>query len=118
MLASNAALHEETKWQRCAPRQDLNQLALDECDIDNSNTRITVYLLVETRSLGEGLLLWVFLTSRPKVLILHEFRQLADTEHKDAVLHNTFPSITNQDITTSLECNNRIFAQERYPHAD
>jgi hypothetical protein len=91
--------------------------ALDECDSD-SNIRIIVQLLAEVRSSLTGVRLRVFLTSRPEVPIRHGFGQVADTEHKDVVLHNISPSIVDHDIATFLEHHLRIIAKECYQADD
>jgi hypothetical protein len=54
----------------------------------------------------------VFLTSRPEVPIRHGFRQIADLEHKDVVLHNISPSIVDHDISVFLEDNFQSIGQE------
>jgi hypothetical protein len=87
--------------------------ALDECDSD-SNIRIIVQLLTEARSSITGVRLRVFLTSRPEVPIRHGLRQVADSEHKDVVLHNVSPSIVDHDIGLFLEYHLRIIAKECY----
>ena len=85
--------------------------ALDECDND-SNIRIIVQLLAEVRSSLTGARLRVLLISRPEVPIRHGFGKIADSEHKDVVLHNISPSIVNHDIGLFLEHYLRIIAKE------
>jgi hypothetical protein len=87
--------------------------ALDECD-NEDDIRIIVQLLAEVRSSLTGVRLRVFLTSRPEVPIRHGFRQVADSEHKDVVLHNISPLIVNHDIGLFLEYHLRIIAKECY----
>jgi hypothetical protein len=82
--------------------------ALDECDSDN-NIRIIVQLLAEARSSLTGVRLQVLLTSRPEVPIRHGFGQVADTEHKDVVLH---------DISLFLQHHLGIIAKECYQTDD
>jgi hypothetical protein len=91
--------------------------ALDECDSDN-NIRIIVQLLAEARSSLTGVRLRVLLTSRPEVPIRHGFGQMADTEHKDVVLHDISPSIVNHDIGLFLEHHLRLIAKECYQADD
>jgi hypothetical protein len=90
--------------------------ALDECD-DNSNIRIILQLLAETRSL-QKVQLQVFLTSRPEIPIRSGFYQIPDTEHQDFVLHSIWPSIVDRDISLFLEYNLRLIGQERSLGAD
>jgi hypothetical protein len=85
--------------------------ALDECDND-SNIRVIVQLLAEVRSSMTGARLRVLLTSRPEVPIRHGFGKIADSEHKDVVLHNISPSIVNHDIGLFLKHYLRIIAEE------
>lgn len=85
--------------------------ALDECDSD-SDIRIIVQLLAEARLSLTGVRLRVFLTSRPEVPIRHGSGQVADTEHKDVVLHNISPSIVDHDIATFLEHHLKAIAKE------
>jgi hypothetical protein len=85
--------------------------ALDECDSD-SNVRLIVQLLAEARSLT-GVRLRVLLTSRPEEPIRHGFRQMADAEHKDVVLHNISPSIVDHDIGLYLEDKLQSIGRER-----
>jgi hypothetical protein len=91
--------------------------ALDECDNEH-DIRIIVRLLAEVRSSLTGVRLRVFLTSRPEVPIRHGFGQVADTEHKDVVLHNISPSIVDHDITVFLKYNLSIIAKECYLTTD
>ena len=115
------------QWQHliCRPLSKLHKSesyiivvdALDECDND-SNIRLIVQLLAEARSSLTGVRLRVFLTSRPEVPIRHGFGKVADTEHKDVVLHDISPSIVDHDIATYLEHNLGIIAKECYQHAD
>jgi hypothetical protein len=87
--------------------------ALDECDDDN-DVRMIVQLLADTRSLNR-VRLRVFLTSRPEVPIRHGFGQMADSDHKDFVLHNISPSIAHDahdDIRVYLEHALSIIAKE------
>jgi hypothetical protein len=91
--------------------------ALDECDNEH-DVRIIVRLLAEVRSSLTGVRLRVFLTSRPEVPIRHGFGQVADTEHKDVVLHNISPSIVDHDIRLFLKHNLRIIAEECYLTTD
>jgi hypothetical protein len=84
--------------------------ALDECDSDN-NTRIIVQLLAEARSLTK-VQLRVLLTSRPEAPIRHGFGKIADSEHKDVVLHNISSSVVDHDIGLFLENYLRIIAGE------
>jgi hypothetical protein len=76
--------------------------ALDECD-NEYDVHIIVQLLAEARSLPASARLRVFLTSRPEVPIRHGFRQIAETEHRDVVLHNISLSIVDHDIGLFLE---------------
>ncbi|EMD84654.1 hypothetical protein COCHEDRAFT_1210544 [Bipolaris maydis C5] len=85
--------------------------ALDECDND-SHIRIIVQLLAEVRSSLTGARLRVLLTSRPEVPIRHGFGKIADSEHKDVVLHNISASIINHDIGLFLQHYLRIIAEE------
>ncbi len=87
--------------------------ALDECDGD-SNIRTVVQLLAEARSSLTGVRLRVMLTSRPEVPIRHGFGQMADTEHKDVVLHDISPSIVDHDIGLFLKHHFRLIAKECY----
>ena len=91
--------------------------ALDECDNEH-DIRIIVQLLAELRSPLTGVQLGVFLTSRPEVPIRHGFKQVADTEHKDVVLHNISPSIIQHDIATFFEHHLRTIAKECYQADD
>jgi hypothetical protein len=90
--------------------------ALDECDSD-SNIRIIVQLLAEARSLTR-VQLRVLLTSRPEVPIRYGFGQVADSEHKDVVLHNISRSIVDHDIGLFLGYHLRIIAKECYQADD
>jgi hypothetical protein len=90
--------------------------ALDECDSD-SNIRIIVQLLAEARSPTRARLR-VLLTSRPEVPIRYGFGQVADSEHKDVVLHNISPSIVNHDIEIFLRYHLQIIAKECYQAED
>jgi hypothetical protein len=85
--------------------------ALDECDSDN-NIRIIVQLLAEARSSLTSVRLRVLLTSRPEVPIRHEFGQMADTEHKDVVLHSIPPSIVDHDIVLFLKHHLQLIAKQ------
>ncbi|KAF2032675.1 hypothetical protein EK21DRAFT_17690, partial [Setomelanomma holmii] len=114
------------QWQHlvCSPLSKLHELeagpetyvvvvdALDECESDN-NIRIIVRLLAEARSSLTGVWLRVLLTSRPVVPIRHEFGQMADTEHKDVVLHDISPSIVDHDIELFLEDKLQSIGRER-----
>ncbi|KAJ5020844.1 hypothetical protein J3E73DRAFT_435232 [Bipolaris maydis] len=71
--------------------------ALDECDND-SNIQIIVQLLADVRPSLTGVRLRVLLTSRPEVPIRHGFGQMADSKHKDVVLHTLSPSVVDHDI--------------------
>ena len=118
------------QWQQlvCRPLSKLHETetepktyamvvdALDECN-NERDIRIIVQLLAEVRSLA-GVRLRVLLTSRPEVPIRHEFGQVADTEHKEVVLHNISPSIVDRDIRRFLECHLRIIAKECYQADD
>jgi hypothetical protein len=86
--------------------------ALDECD-NEYDVRIIVQLLAEARSSLAGARLRVFLTSRPEVPIRHGFRQVAETEHRDVVLHNISPSIVDHDIGLFLEETLQSIRRER-----
>jgi hypothetical protein len=90
--------------------------ALDECD-DDSNIRIILQLLAETRSL-EKVQLRVFLTSRPEIPIRSGFYQIPDAEHQDFVLHSISPSVVDHDISLYLEYNLRLIGQELSLGAD
>jgi hypothetical protein len=90
--------------------------ALDECDSD-SNIRIIVQLLAEARSLTR-VRLRVLLTSRPEVPIRYGFGEVADSEHKDVVLHNISPSIVDHDIGLFLGYHLSIIAKECYQADD
>ena len=90
--------------------------ALDECD-NNKHIRMIVQLLAEARSLLK-VQLRVFVTSRPEVPIRHGFGQIADTQHKEFVLHNISLSTVNRDIATFLKHHLRIIAKDLYHHAD
>jgi WD40 repeat protein len=90
--------------------------ALDECDDDN-NIRTIVQLLAEARSLDK-LRLRVFVTSRPDEPIRHGFRQIADVEPRDFVLHNISPPIVDCDISLFLEHHLRCISQEECLDAD
>lgn len=85
--------------------------ALDECS-NESDIRIILYLLAETRSL-KTVRLRVFLTSRPEVPVRYGFCQMLDADHQDFVLHNISQSIVDHDIFTFLEFNLRLIGQER-----
>lgn len=87
--------------------------ALDECDSDN-NIRVIVQLLAEARSSLAGVRLRVLLTSRPEVPIRHGFGQMADTEHKDIVLHDISPSIVTHDIGLLFKHHLQVIAKECY----
>ena len=50
--------------------------------------------------------------------IQHRFRQIADAQHKDVVLHNIPPSIVKQHIAIFLEHQLRIIAKQCYQYAD
>ncbi|EUC40168.1 hypothetical protein COCMIDRAFT_41455 [Bipolaris oryzae ATCC 44560] len=76
--------------------------ALDECDNDN-NIQIIIQLLAEVRPSLTGVRLRVFLTSRPEVPIRHGFGYMADSKHKDVVLHSFSPSVVDHDIGIFLE---------------
>ena len=80
----------------------LSVIALDKCD-NEYDIRIIVQLLAEARSSLIGARLRVFLTSRPEVPVWHGFRQVPETEHRDAVLHNISPLIVDHDIGLFLE---------------
>jgi hypothetical protein len=54
----------------------------------------------------------VFLTSRPELPIRYAFRQIADTEHRDVVLHNISRSMVDHDITTFFKHHFEIIAKE------
>jgi hypothetical protein len=86
--------------------------ALDECD-NEYDVHIIVQLLAEARSLPASARLRVFLTSRPEVPIRHGFRQIAETEHRDVVLHNISPSIVDHDIGLFLEDTLQSIGRER-----
>ncbi|KAF2625514.1 hypothetical protein BU25DRAFT_345970 [Macroventuria anomochaeta] len=114
------------QWQHlvCRPLSKLHELeseskiyvvvvdALDECD-NEYDIRIIVQLLAEARTSMTGVRLRVFLTSRPEVPIRHGFGQVADTEHKDVVLHNISPSIVDHDIGLFLEDRLQSIGRER-----
>ena len=87
--------------------------ALDECDND-SNIQIIVQLLAEVRPSLTGVRLRVLLTSRPEVPIRHGFGQMADSKHKDVVLHSLSPSVVDHDIGVFLEHWLRIIAKDYY----
>ncbi|EUC27565.1 hypothetical protein COCCADRAFT_9868 [Bipolaris zeicola 26-R-13] len=76
------------------------------------NIRIIVQLLAEVRSSLTGARLRVLLTSRLEVPIRHGFQTIADSEHKDVILHNISPSIVDHDIGLFLEYHLRIIAGE------
>ena len=84
--------------------------ALDECG-DEDDIRIILHLLAEIRSLGK-VRLRVFLTSRPETPIRHRFCQIPDGEYQDFMLHNTSPSIVDNDIAIFLEYNLKVIRQE------
>ncbi|USP76601.1 hypothetical protein yc1106_03875 [Curvularia clavata] len=84
--------------------------ALDECDNDN-NIRIILQLLAETRSITAQLR--VLLTSRPEVPIRYQFKQMADGDHQDFVLHDISQSVVDHDIGLFLRENLQSIAQER-----
>ncbi|KAF1923485.1 uncharacterized protein M421DRAFT_104373 [Didymella exigua CBS 183.55] len=86
--------------------------ALDECNNEH-DVRIIVQLLAEARPLLTGARLRVFLTSRPEVPIRHGFRQMAETEHRDVVLHNISPLIVDHDIGIFLEDTLQSIGRER-----
>jgi hypothetical protein len=86
--------------------------ALDECD-NEYDVRIIVQLLAEARSWLASARLRVFLTSRPEVPIRHGFRQIAEIEHRDVVLHNISPSIVDHDIGLFLEDTLQSIGRER-----
>jgi hypothetical protein len=86
--------------------------ALDECN-NGHDVRIIVQLLAEARPLLTGARLRVFLTSRPEVPIRHGFRQIAETEHRDVVLHNISPSVVDHDIGLFLEDTLQSIGRER-----
>jgi hypothetical protein len=110
------------QWQQlvCCPLSKLREAesyvivvdALDECDNEH-DIRIIVRLLAEVRSSLTHVRLRVFLTSRPEVPIRHGFGQVADTEHRDAVLHNISPSIVEHDIRLFLEDRLQSIGRER-----
>jgi hypothetical protein len=87
--------------------------ALDECDSDD-NIRIIVRLLAEARSPLMGVRLRVLLTSRPEVPIRHGFRQVADTQHKNVVLHDMLPSVIEHDLSIFFRHHLKIIAKECY----
>ncbi|XP_014550460.1 hypothetical protein COCVIDRAFT_59039, partial [Bipolaris victoriae FI3] len=91
--------------------------ALDECD-SNDNIRIIVQLLAEVRPSLTGARLRVLLTSRPEVPIRHGFKTIADSKHKDVILHNISPLIVNHDIATFLKHHFKIIARECYQTED
>ncbi|KAF3027225.1 hypothetical protein E8E12_000027, partial [Didymella heteroderae] len=102
VLRSLAKLHELEAEPEPEPETYIIVVdALDECDSE-LDIRIIVQLLAEVRSSLVGVRLRVFLTSRPEVPIRHGFGQVADTEHKDVVLHNISPSIVDHDIELFL----------------
>lgn len=84
--------------------------ALDECDNEN-HIRDILRLLAETRSL-KMVRLRVFLTSRPEIPIRHGLDQLPKGDHRDFVLHDIRPEITDADITTFLEQDLKLIGQE------
>ncbi|KAH8757111.1 hypothetical protein BGZ57DRAFT_932887 [Hyaloscypha finlandica] len=75
--------------------------ALDECD-NEGHVRTILQLLAEARSLTT-VILRVFLTSRPEVLIRHGIRAIPQAEHQDFVLHDIQLAIINHDISLFLE---------------
>ncbi|KAH8674497.1 vegetative incompatibility protein HET-E-1 [Tricladium varicosporioides] len=84
--------------------------ALDECE-DDKDIQIMLQLFAETRSL-KGAGLRVFLTSRPEILIRHEFSQICDVVHRDYILHNISPSIVDDDISLFFAHDLALIAQE------
>ncbi|KAJ6284967.1 WD40-repeat-containing domain protein [Bipolaris maydis] len=91
--------------------------ALDECDND-SNIQIIVQLLADVRPSLTGVRLRVLLTSRPEVPIRHGFGQMADSKHKDVVLHTLSPSVVDHDIGVFFEHWLRIIAKDCYYEHD
>lgn len=87
--------------------------ALDECDND-SNIQTIVQLLAEVRPSLTGVRLRALLTSRPEVPIRHGFGQMADSKHRDVVLHNLSPSIVDHDIGLFFEYWLRKIAKDYY----
>ena len=85
--------------------------ALDECDNDN-NIRIIINLLAEIQWL-KTVRLRVFLTSRSEILIRHGFNQIPKTKHRDFILYNISPSITDHDISIFFEHNLKLIGQEQ-----
>jgi hypothetical protein len=90
--------------------------ALDECNNDN-DIQLIIHLLAEARSL-ERVRLRVFITSRPEVPIRRGFRQIADREHKDFVLHDILPLTVDQDVATFLKHHLTRIANVLSYHAD
>lgn len=56
----------------------------------------------------------MLLTSRPEVPIRHGFGQMADSKHKDVVLHRLSPLVVDHDIGIFLEHWLRIIAKDCY----
>ena len=63
--------------------------------------RIILRLLTEAQSLKK-VRLRVLVTSRPEVPIRHGFCQIAETEHRDFILHDIEAAIVDHDISTFL----------------
>jgi hypothetical protein len=85
--------------------------ALDECD-DDSDIRIILRLLAETRSL-RNTRLRIFITSRPESSVRRGFRQIPEADRQSFVLHDIAPTLVNGDLTLFFEEN---FAEIREKH--
>jgi hypothetical protein len=53
------------------------------------------------------------MTSRPEILIRHDFYNIPKAEHQDFVLYNISPSVVEHDVSIFIKYNLRIIRQER-----
>jgi len=75
--------------------------ALDECE-RKDDMKLILQLLAQAKNL-QTIQLRVFVTSRPEIPILHEFRTMLGETHQDFVLHDILPPTINHDISVFFQ---------------